>query len=111
MSPHKTGLPFQPQAGDTTMQQPTHGTRRDAIAKIKAATAFTAIPLAFMALGLAGQASAQTPSPAFPSKTIRFVVPYPPGGPTDLMARMLQPERSEERRVGKECRSRWSPYH
>src|SRR5256885_9222685 len=37
-----------------------------------------------------------TPSPAFPSKTIRFVVPYPPGGPTDLMARMLQPERSEE---------------
>ena len=37
------------------MQQPTHGTRRDAIAKIKAATAFTALPLAFMALGLAGQ--------------------------------------------------------
>src|SRR3712207_6218350 len=23
----------------------------------------------------------------------------------------LDPERSEERRVGKECRSRWSPYH
>src|SRR5258706_5032474 len=23
----------------------------------------------------------------------------------------LQVERSEERRVGKECRSRWSPYH
>src|SRR2546422_7397763 len=22
-----------------------------------------------------------------------------------------QPQRSEERRVGKECRSRWSPYH
>ena len=22
-----------------------------------------------------------------------------------------QPLRSEERRVGKECRSRWSPYH
>ena len=22
-----------------------------------------------------------------------------------------QKERSEERRVGKECRSRWSPYH
>ena len=22
-----------------------------------------------------------------------------------------KPERSEERRVGKECRSRWSPYH
>ena len=22
-----------------------------------------------------------------------------------------EPNRSEERRVGKECRSRWSPYH
>ena len=24
---------------------------------------------------------------------------------------LLKPKRSEERRVGKECRSRWSPYH
>ena len=24
---------------------------------------------------------------------------------------VTRPERSEERRVGKECRSRWSPYH
>ena len=24
---------------------------------------------------------------------------------------MSETERSEERRVGKECRSRWSPYH
>ena len=24
---------------------------------------------------------------------------------------LLKAERSEERRVGKECRSRWSPYH
>src|SRR5262245_64175819 len=29
-----------------------------------------------------------------------------------LESRECQPgERSEERRVGKECRSRWSPYH
>src|SRR2546430_12545207 len=26
-------------------------------------------------------------------------------------ARLRAPARSEERRVGKECRSRWSPYH
>ena len=24
---------------------------------------------------------------------------------------VIDPKRSEERRVGKECRSRWSPYH
>ena len=24
---------------------------------------------------------------------------------------VTNPKRSEERRVGKECRSRWSPYH
>ena len=24
---------------------------------------------------------------------------------------IMEKERSEERRVGKECRSRWSPYH
>ena len=26
-------------------------------------------------------------------------------------ARIAKQDRSEERRVGKECRSRWSPYH
>ena len=41
------------------------------------------------------------------------------GGRLDLLADIIQHEldaltkvqRSEERRVGKECRSRWSPYH
>src|SRR3712207_9549900 len=32
------------------------------------------------------------------------------GGTTMIIDFALQ-ERSEERRVGKECRSRWSPYH
>src|SRR5260221_8125152 len=32
--------------------------------------------------------------------------------PTYLeLARLMKDTRSEERRVGKECRSRWSPYH
>ena len=29
----------------------------------------------------------------------------------DLEQKLQQQIRSEERRVGKECRSRWSPYH
>ena len=28
-----------------------------------------------------------------------------------LDVKLSTPKRSEERRVGKECRSRWSPYH
>src|SRR2546429_8820804 len=33
-------------------------------------------------------------------------------GSTPLLSFSISPrERSEERRVGKECRSRWSPYH
>ena len=36
--------------------------------------------------------------------TIEHIIPLSRGGAND-------PERSEERRVGKECRSRWSPYH
>ena len=30
---------------------------------------------------------------------------------TDTAAAIIAALRSEERRVGKECRSRWSPYH
>src|SRR2546427_10532494 len=30
---------------------------------------------------------------------------------TEKFEKVFVPARSEERRVGKECRSRWSPYH
>ena len=42
-------------------------------------------------------------------------ITFNPNGPTVVMLVGLQgagkTTRSEERRVGKECRSRWSPYH
>ena len=47
----------------------------------------TALACLLGASGIAAQAQDN-----WPSKTIRFVVPYPPGGPTDLMARLLQGE-------------------
>src|SRR5439155_5467941 len=34
-----------------------------------------------------------------------------PGGPAELHGSRERADRSEERRVGKECRSRWSPDH
>src|SRR2546428_13853337 len=40
------------------------------------------------------------------SETGNYSIPSLPVGAYELTA-----ERSEERRVGKECRSRWSPYH
>src|SRR2546430_8638189 len=44
-----------------------------------------------------------------------IVSPQQSGGGTFLMCSIFrhaaQEGRSEERRVGKECRSRWSPYH
>ena len=33
------------------------------------------------------------------------------GAPDEVCLHLAEPVRSEERRVGKECRSRWSPYH
>src|SRR2546426_12586958 len=49
--------------------------------------------------------------------TFDFVVSNPPYVARDELDKLqrevrdFEPQRSEERRVGKECRSRWSPYH
>ena len=40
-----------------------------------------------------------------------FVQRHPALGYLKAFAEAATAERSEERRVGKECRSRWSPYH
>ena len=41
----------------------------------------------------------------------RARIPQAPTMLADVGSLARAPSRSEERRVGKECRSRWSPYH
>ena len=43
--------------------------------------------------------------------TIGIALPILPTVPFYLLTAFCFANRSEERRVGKECRSRWSPYH
>ena len=74
-------------------------------------TALTALPLIALADGWQ------------PKRPIDFTIMAGAGGGADQIARFVQSVvdandmtnrplvRSEERRVGKECRSRWSPYH
>ena len=45
----------------------------------------------YLALALSGAALAQS----FPSKPIRFIVPFPPAGPTDLAARLVAENMAE----------------
>ena len=43
---------------------------------------------------LTGAAQAQQPS--YPSKSIRFILPFPPGGPTDLLGRIIAQRLAEQ---------------
>src|SRR2546430_4261926 len=47
------------------------------------------------------------PACEFQSESTKTCEPIP----CSAVPRTVKSERSEERRVGKECRSRWSPYH
>lgn len=47
-----------------------------------------------LALSVTGSVLAQ-PQPAFPSQPIKVIVPYPPGGATDILARMMAQKLGE----------------
>ena len=52
-----------------------------------------AAPALCLASLLAGSALAQSP---YPDKAIRMVIAFPPGGPTDLVARVLAQKLTEQ---------------
>src|SRR2546430_17496410 len=56
------------------------------------------------------EAHHRVPPPGF-KYLVTEMVCWATGGPQKYTGRSMYESRSEERRVGKECRSRWSPYH
>ena len=65
--------------------------------------------LALLALPARGADRRETLELRVPMKAGENVMALMPDGREVPLGRVLT--RSEERRVGKECRSRWSPYH
>ena len=47
----------------------------------------------------------------YSDRSFTFITKTPPAAMLLKKAANLKLTRAEERRVGKECRSRWSPYH
>ena len=53
------------------------------------------IVAALAALFIAAECSAQTAPAGYPARQVRVIVPYPPGGPTDVIARLISQKMTE----------------
>ena len=53
------------------------------------------IVAALAALFIAAECGAQTAPAGYPARQVRVIVPYPPGGPTDVIARLISQKMTE----------------
>jgi tripartite-type tricarboxylate transporter receptor subunit TctC len=58
-------------------------------------TAIARLVVAFAALGLAAASHAEPAPSGYPTRQVRIIVPYPAGGPTDVMARLVAQKLTE----------------
>jgi tripartite-type tricarboxylate transporter receptor subunit TctC len=49
-----------------------------------------------LALSVSGAAAAEDPSASFPNRPIRMIVPFPAGGPSDIVARLIGQTMSQD---------------
>ena len=59
-------------------------------------TAFAAVAAVAVTLPLAQSAQAQAAGANWPTKQLRFIAPFPPGGPVDLLARIIGQKITEK---------------
>ena len=111
-------LPYLPDAPETEAAKPRSGGRRILVSLGVVAVALLGVGVEGklrQRVALAETASAQGRPPVVsvvqPHRATTVPAVVLPATVEPMQETTIYARRSEERRVGKECRSRWSPYH